>query len=1117
MEDNLFDEFLIKLKSFVKKYYVNALLKGCLYFIFWTISYFLVLLFLENFYFFSSSFRFSFFIFYCLVSLCLVSLCILRPIFKYLFWNSNTSLKQTIDEIAKHFPHLKDRLIHLVDLQASSLDQESELILASINQRVREFRPYQFAKSIKFKKHWKLGVYILIPFILFSIYFFIKPNQVKGSTHRLLHFTSEFEKEFPFKIEIVNPVLSVDYSEDFTINIKLKGESIPADIYIVIDDYTYLLKKEDPFNFSYTFKKVFRNVNFKLKALDYISPEYSLKVLSKAMIMDIKLKLTYPAYTGKSPQIIENSGDVDCIEGTRIEWFLQTKNMDYLNFHYGKDEKFSGNPIKISKIARESMAYFMTPVNHFSKKYDTLHYTVSVFKDAFPLLVCEEIVDSLYPDNRLYLGSIMDDYGFSSLCVHKEILSNDEVVFSEIDTLQIMPNTRQDFNYFMNLQGYPLGMGQSLRYYFEVKDNDALQGYKSAKSSIFEYKKENVKELEEKLKKSEKEIQKEIQELKRQIDKSSSVLDKLTKDLVNSKSLNWEQQQAIQQAIDAQLSLFKQIENLQKELEKNRTLEDKLNTISPELAEKQKLLEDLLKDLMSPENKKEMEDLKKLLEEQVKPEKLQEKLSEWKEKQRDLQKEMERNSEIYKRMDFEKTLEKSMQKLSEAKENLKKLNQEMKSSVDLNEDLQKKQEEVIENLEDLDTYLKETEEKNKALSDPTKFKRPEELLKQSKDLMQKAKEFSDKKDKNSTEKQQEEAEDKLGQIEDEMDKMLDEMEQEEEGEDADLLRILLKTIINTSKKQEDLLVDLLKIKVNDPMYAEIIKKQGELKNSILLITDSISAISVRQPKVASVTKKEVKQILQYNRSVMNSLMKMNSVLYQRSLMRNSQATAEQQYLITSLNNLALLLSESLDQMKMSMKSKGNSSKKSKGKPSASCSNPNNSKKKMKDLKNMQDELNKRLKDLQKRGQTKPEGSSGKNGMSKDFAKAAAQQEMIRRILQEMISEMKSGDPKTAGLLNQIMKDMEETERDLVNKVLNQQTMGRQQIIDQRLLEAENSEMKREFEEAREATEGKDIHGVSPYLEDVLKEKLKNQKESIKFEVPELRPYYDGKVREYLWK
>ena len=221
-----------------------------------------------------------------------------------------------------------------------------------------------------------------------------------------------------------------------------------------------------------------------------------------------------------------------------------------------------------------------------------------------------------------------------------------------------------------------------------------------------------------------------------------------------------------------------------------------------------------------------------------------------------------------------------------------------------------------------------------------------------------------------------------------------------------------------------------------------------------------------------------------------------------------------------------------NQMRQNQQKKQNSNCKNQGmKKSGNCSNPGKGKPSAKSMKQMQQELNKQMeslkKQLDKQGKDKKSNGRKKIGdrnsmqMSEEFARMAAQQEMIRRMMQEYGQEMKqsdAGNAKLAKEIDQMMKQMEQTETDLVNKVITQQTINRQQQIMTRMLEHEKAEMQREKEERRESHEGKE-QGHQPSASDLEQFKRLQEKnmELFRSVPPTLSPYYKAKVNDYFYK
>jgi hypothetical protein len=137
--------------------------------------------------------------------------------------------------------------------------------------------------------------------------------------------------------------------------------------------------------------------------------------------------------------------------------------------------------------------------------------------------------------------------------------------------------------------------------------------------------------------------------------------------------------------------------------------------------------------------------------------------------------------------------------------------------------------------------------------------------------------------------------------------------------------------------------------------------------------------------------------------------------------------------------------------------------------------------------------------------------AGRPGSSEQFAKMAAQQEALRRQMQSMMEKLKNKGQNPGGDLANLM---EETEKDLVNKQLTNETMRRQEQILTRLLESEKAEQEREQDEKRKSNEAKSENNSNPagFLEyKRLKEK---EMELLNTVPPSLNPYYKEKVNQY---
>ena len=235
---------------------------------------------------------------------------------------------------------------------------------------------------------------------------------------------------------------------------------------------------------------------------------------------------------------------------------------------------------------------------------------------------------------------------------------------------------------------------------------------------------------------------------------------------------------------------------------------------------------------------------------------------------------------------------------------------------------------------------------------------------------------------------------------------------------------------------------------------------------------------------------------------------MKSSLEELEERKKPQATDHQQRTMKNVNDLALMLSEVMDQMQQQMSSMMSGSQ--------MCSKPGG--KSGKSGKVPMDKISQGQKQMNgQRQQMKDamEKMKGDKGQAKQFAQMAAKQAALRKALREAKQKMQEqGRGKDAQGLQEIMDAMDKVETDLVNKRLSNEMMKRQEQILSRLLEAEKAEREREFDNKRKAeSAAQQERKMPPSLEKYIKQR-ESEIELYKSVSPALRPYYKILVEEY---
>ena len=338
--------------------------------------------------------------------------------------------------------------------------------------------------------------------------------------------------------------------------------------------------------------------------------------------------------------------------------------------------------------------------------------------------------------------------------------------------------------------------------------------------------------------------------------------------------------------------------------------------------------------------------------------------------------------------------------------------------------------------------------------------------------------------------------------------MMSQMESKQEGEDEEAMRDVLNNLIQLSFDQEALMKDVDKTKTENPQYVNLTQQQKKLKDDAKMIEDSLFAISKRQASIASTVNREIAAI---NSNMERSIDEMGK----RENRFTPDISSRQQFSMTSINNLALMISESLNNMQQSSKKSGACNK------PGSCKKPGQGNKpSAATMRKMQEQLKKNMEALKKsmeqgkqQGQKEggqKQGSSGGSGWSQELVKIAAQQQALKQMMQQLQNEggMNAGDMKNA------LKMIEQSQKDVVNRQLDEETIKRQQQILDKLLDFEKAEKERDTEQKRQATEAKsDVkRNLSEFVE--YNKQKEKETELLKTVPPSFKSFYKNKVSEY---
>lgn len=1085
-----------KLHVFIKKYYLRELFKGFIINVSLGISLLIIFSVAEYLLRFNSSLRLFILLSFNFILLFAVSRFLFIPALRLLGLVRPISDYEASEIIGKHFPKIQDQLTNLLQLEESI--NLNPLVLASINQKSKKIAPFEFKEAVSFNDIFQYAKWSLIPILIVLIISGWNSDIISRGVNRIVHYDKHFSPENPYQFEILNKDLSVIRYDNFKLKIKFTGNQVPNNTYLIENNNKFRFIKKNASIFEYEFRNVQKNINFQIKTGEILSSLFNLSLIEKPIISQLSLKLKFPKYTQKKSKEIKNSGDIIIPEGTEVTWKIKSNFVSKIHFKTKDSTVFissSKNENKYNLKVYNDLNYSITPEGSNALLGKKMNYKIKIVKDEYPRIKGTTILDSINPLMLFHSGIIADDYGFKKL--HFNFQNKDTL--GKVSIPIPLNKFQHKFNYGLNIKDLGFKMGDEFTYNFEIFDNDGINGSKSVKSTTEIFKIPTEKEVDKLLTGNKESIKNQLRKNKSGAKKLQKEFNDIKKMMLEKKRMDWQDKIRLNQYLEHQKEFEKNIEKLRFENNKNNFQKNQLSPQDESLLSKQEQINELFNQLMNEEMKKLYDELEKMMNE-LNEEKIQETIEKINLSNEELEKELDRTLEMFKQMEFDEKLENTINNLKELSKDQKKLADETKNNKEIsNEELDKKQQKLTSKFEDIEENIKELSKKNEELENKRNLENSIDKQNEIKREQKKSSDELSKKNKNKANKSQQKAADKIEQLADKMEDMQQQMQQQGDTEDINSLRQILENLISLSFEQEDLMIKIKKTNRFDPQFPILATKQGDLKKSVKLIEDSLLALSKRQISLKNIINKEVIDI-KYN------MEKSIDFLRER---RNYQSAIKQQYVMTSVNNLALLLDESLQQMQQQMKNKM--------KGNGSCSKPggSNQNSSMPDIKQLQKQLSERMKEMMKtlKEGNKP-GQKGNKGLARDLAKMSAQQNAIKQKLKKLNDQQKNQGNSGLGDLNKILNDLEKNEFDLLNKTITRETILRQEQIMKKLLKAENAMRERELEEKRKSNKGENDFYRNPQDFTPYKSFEAIEKEELKTIPPSFNLYYKRKINEY---
>ena len=1039
--------------------------------------------------------------------LLIVSAAILVTLFSvYVIWPLllNTGLIPSRNDaylarlIGRQFPEVGDSLLNFLQLSegrhSASSDEFVDQAVARLGEPLKVV-PFENATSwsiLKTTSTWAIALILLLLVCVIAA-----PTSFLSATTRVLQPTLVFEKPAPYAFQISPGDAEVIIGESVTVAVDVTGAERPSETPVlesIIDGELRSrfvnLSADSLGTLGYTFSQIRQSFRYRISAPEVTSPWYSVRLVERPLIQEFAVTVRYPGYTRMpARQLDVNVGDFSALVGSSVDLTATLAGADaseaWVQFESGRtiDMALLGNRATASFTVNRNDSYYIALVTADGiSNLDPIAYSIESVLDGFPsvtLLSPAPLVDLSDELSLTLLAHVTDDFGFLDLKLNYRLaesrFSEEQEGFNSIsiplDNTYVLDQEIGFAWSFKALSGLDPVPGDVFEYFVEVRDNDAVAGFKSAQSRVHRARMPSIAEQYESLEEKKSDTQASMEELMEKADQAREQFEELKSELMQKPEAEWQDERMLEQLQQKEADLEQTVDEISSQMEEMAQQMSENEMVSEQTMEMFEELQNVVEEVRTPELMDALKQLQQAIE-NLDVNQMQEALEKFEFSEEMYQDRLERTLDLFKdlrmKMDMEE-IEKRAEDLAKTEEKLAeetaKLQNEEKSQDssgenkqpdEKKEDLANQQELAAEDMKKLEEKMEEVRERMEDLKNSPK-EDMQDLLEDTQDqkLSQEMNQNAEQMKQDELQKAQE-GQQKMSEQLSQLSAQMDQMQMSMQGAQMQLniaaIRAALEDVLTLSKEQEVLRLEISDLSPESPLLRPAAQTQTRLLEGLSSVSDSLQQIAKEIPQMT-------RDIQQQAGDGMREMAEATDALTERAARR---ASGYQRAAMTNLNELALMLSELLNQQ-MNGSGAGQSNQ--------------SMEQMMESLQQMgqqQQQLNQQIQQLLNDMQ----GSKLTNELTDRLKQLGSQQEKMRNELRQMSRE-KNARNKMLGDLNRIADQMMESIQEMQQNKVSGRTVERQNQILTRLLEASKSMQERGKDKKREGKSAEQLLRESP--------------------------------------
>jgi hypothetical protein len=1015
--------------------------------------------------------------------------------------------RAVVRRAGRDFAGVDDRLATLLDLADGRGGGADGLRAAALDALGREVEAVPFERVRAFGPARRAIPWALVPAALLVGLVVGAPHTVGAAAARLAAPGVHFAPPAPFRLDVTPGDADVTRGASLPVRVVAVGRDLPLSATVEFGraderaTESVRLQRGEDGAFATTIEDVRADLRYRVEAEGVRTGWYRVEAVDRPLVRGVRVVVAPPAYSGRRARALpEGVGDASGLVGSAIRVRVAFGGPDpaeaWLDVRWddGRRQRVAlqidGETAVGAFRLRGAGTYSVRlKAKNGLENQTPARYTLGVLSDGPPQIALVEGADgALSGAARRLVFRVTDDFGFRG----GGLVWRLDGGRSRRLALPVRPRPL-DQEVALDWRVPGAEPGSTVEFYGEVRDNDAVRGGKTARTPLFTVRFPTLSDRLDAFEAERDTALQALDELQEEAEEAGERFRRLREDLRQSLDPDWEDRRQVEELLKEQSDLQRQAQELQQQMD--RLSEDLQNSdLVDEQTQRQfDMMRRVMEELDSPELRDALQRLRDAMERLDMQDMLQQS-EEAAQSEEEFRRRLERAMELMKRLEAAVEMEEAARRaddLAETEERLARETEALRegrdpedaddeqgdqdaadeegpqdeqdgppSPAEERERLAEEQREAAEDAEALEEQMRELQEQ---LDDTPRA--PTEAVEEMMQEMEQNGGLPQEMEQNAQQLEQnqlQQAQDGQEEMSKRLRRMAQEMRQQSQGMqgqqqqvDQAAVRRALEDALTLSREQERLAVETGRLPSRSPALVPAARRQGELRDGLSAVVDSLRRVARTVPQLGP----------EVDERARNARREMDRAVERLADRQSGPSVAHQRSAMSHLNELALLLTDLLDQLQNQQQGNGQGEGQGQGQGGSGMSPQM-----MQQMGQRQAEINRRIQQML----NESAGERLSPGEGRRLRQLAEQQEALRRQLQRAVEGAGDGlGANEQSQLRRVEEQMREAAEELRRGRLDNRAAPRQQQILEKLLEAERSVNQQGREEQREAQAGRD--------------------------------------------